>query len=255
MKKITLVLLLVSLMSVSALAATVSFRNGVGGYTGCEDVYLQRGSAKKEYNFGASEYMIVQGPSFAQGLMKFDISSLPVGQTITSATLRMFLYDDIIAGDTSLRRVYTWPMLVGVNYGNKDNAPASVGEVDAHQRAQAVTDWGQPTPQDYGPQPGVAGVGADYDENIESSGDYYRADIGSFVEIDITNMVGLWYDGTLTNHGVHMRGSSQAAGYYRSSEYATVAERPELVVEYVPEPATIGLLVLGGAALISRRRA
>ena len=212
---------------------SLSLRNGVDGYTGCEDTFLQRGTAKKEYNFGASEHMVVQGANYAIGLMKFDISDIPDDVTITSATMRMYLYNDIVGGSSSLRRVYAWPMLVGVNYGNKDNAPASVGEVDAHQRAQAVTDWGQPTPLDNGPQPGVAGVGADYDETIESSGDYYLADVGSFLEIDITNMVELWYNGTLSNHGVTMRGSSQAAGYYRASEYATIAERPELVIDFI----------------------
>ena len=41
---------------------------------------------------------------------------------------------------------------------------------------------------------------------------------------------------------------------FRSNEWSDVSVRPQLVIEYVPEPATIGLLVLGGAALIRRRR-
>ena len=235
---ILLVVVLTAACACGVAAETVSFRNGVDSYNGTEDSYLHRG--KLEYNFGASDYMIMQGEgigSYAQGLMKFDISDIPDDVTITSATLRIYLYNDIISGDTTRRGVRAYPMLVSVIYGNKDNAAASVGEVDAHQRAQAQMDWGLPNSQDRGPQPGVEGVGADVDISISGAASYYLSDIGSFLEIDVTDILDNWYAGTVTNHGFLLLGdTSQTAGYFRSSEHATIGERPELVIEYTFGP-------------------
>ena len=74
---------------------------------------------------------------------------------------------------------------------------------------------------------------------------------------DITDLMAQWYSGALDpSQGMVMFGDlSQQAAYYLSSESTSTDLRPQLVIDYVPEPATIGLLVFGGAALIRRRRA
>ena len=134
-----------------------------------------------------------------------------------------------------------------------------------HQRGQATANWGLPTSLNKGPQPGVAGVGADFDVNqswtspnhsYANSGYGWTAGHG-WVETDVTTLVEQWYDGTLDDsQGVVIFGdASQQAAYYLSSESASTDLRPQLVIEYTPEPMTMSLLALGGVALIRRRRA
>jgi len=84
--------------------------------------------------------------------------------------------------------------------------------------------------------------------SLDDAIDYYR---------DVTGLVAQWYSGALDdNQGMVLFGdTSQTAGLYWSSEHPTQELRPQLVIDYTPEPATMSLLALGGLALIRRRRA
>jgi hypothetical protein len=86
-----------------------------------------------------------------------------------------------------------------------------------------------------------------------------------FNDQDLIDLVQAWINGTKTNYGLMLRWADEAglghAGgpsgddYYAifaSSEHSTIAG-PQLVINHVPEPATLSLLVLGGLALIRRR--
>ena len=78
------------------------------------------------------------------------------------------------------------------------------------------------------------------------------------VVFDATSIVQFWADGNL-NAGLSIQAvggqsSTSAAFNFGSRENAAAAMIPVLAFEYVPEPATIGLLGLGGLVLLGRRR-
>ena len=261
--RMLLVVLALGLLSGSALATQLVLQNDLNGYTGCQDTMLKANQLERDY--GGSDVFLVQGEGigcYAQSLLKYDISPVPAGQTIDSATLRVYFASHLLTG---WQRLKMYPMLVDTTFGTSDGNPANAGEVDMHQRGQATANWGLPTSLNKGPQPGVAGVGADFDVNqswtspnhsYANSGYGWTAGHG-WVETDVTTLVEQWYDGTLDDsQGVVIFGdASQQAAYYLSSESASTDLRPQLVIEYTPEPMTMSLLALGGVALIRRRRA
>ena len=87
-----------------------------------------------------------------------------------------------------------------------------------------------------------------------------------FNDQDLIDLVQAWIDGSKTNYGLMLRwadesglghaGAPSGDDYYAifaSKEHSTLTG-PQLVINHVPEPATLSLLVLGGLALIRRRK-
>ena len=74
-------------------------------------------------------------------------------------------------------------------------------------------------------------------------------------DFNVKLAVKAWINGDYDNEGfyVSIGGTSQYVGFH-SNEATNVAYRPILTVEYVPEPATVALLLLGVPALVRRRR-
>ena len=74
-----------------------TLQNGLNSYGGCRDAYIQAGNATT--NYGAIERMRVTGyadggaTNVQRGLVRFDLSSIPTGTTITSAKLWLYSYD------------------------------------------------------------------------------------------------------------------------------------------------------------------
>jgi C1A family cysteine protease len=144
---------------------------------------------------GYDEYLSPDG-QICRSLVKFDISSLPPGQEITEATLRLYLVSSWDFPDTS-RTIQTYRATSGwseasVTWNNKPGYGGSYGSSSIVHGA-----WG-------------------------------------WYEFDIKDLVSAWYDGTYTNHGIMVRGP-EVSGYdaswrgfgTRESDYA-----PELVVDY-----------------------
>ena len=240
---------LAGVLCASALAQTVSFRYGVDGYVATEDTKLRK-APYQEYNFGGSDDIQMQGlgpDPYSAGMIKFqdmfgddpqdpcdpnDYAQVPTfqsGKVIRNATLRLFLASEVITNPSMPKSLIAYPMLVSCNFGDNDGTAANVGEVDYHQRAQAVTNWGPPIY--VGPQPGI-----DWDNTMEGrSGIYYWEPnfINTFIEVDVTDIVEAWHVGLLANHGFLIHGGTdQTASHFSSADHSTEAQRPELVVEY-----------------------
>ncbi len=80
---------------------------------------------------------------------------------------------------------------------------------------------------------------------------------GNFVEWDVTSAVKSWADGTLADYGfvfnVTVDGGAGAAERFHARETAD-GTGPRLILDVVPEPASAGLALAGGAMLLARRR-
>ena len=72
-----------------------TLQDGLAGYGGTRDNYMQ--SVTPDANFGTYERMRVTGYAdlgdIQRGLVRFDLSSIPMGTPITSATLWLYSYD------------------------------------------------------------------------------------------------------------------------------------------------------------------
>ena len=236
-RNFTLILFVLACSTVVAQPKIMTFRQGENGYAGAFDTLVSRANTKEEHNFGGADDISVHGQSdefypLEAGIIRFDDlfgnepNQIPSGQTISSVLLRLYLRTDLIGGGTA-KGISLNPMLIGVPDFGASDGPASIGEVTWKDLAHGQTDWGPPI--DDGPIKDT-----DYDSTVVAgSGAYYTSDVDSFVEVDITYIVDQWYTGQMANYGVIIRPSNdQTASYFRSNDWSTVAERPELVILY-----------------------
>ena len=91
-----------------ASAATASFREGVGGYTGAQDTFLDE--AAQDTDHGTDSRVGVESSQDEQGLLRFDgifgsgPGQIPLGATITSASLEVNV-TNIGGGDVRFHRM------------------------------------------------------------------------------------------------------------------------------------------------------
>jgi hypothetical protein len=138
----------------------------------------------------------------SRALIKFNTGQIPAGATINSATLRIY------QGGW-----YDYSGSVRTIYADRVTAPWH----------EAVAMWGcAPT---VGDTVGHVGVGM-------TEGWYL---------IDVTSLVRDWYMGTTPNYGVLLRGYEGSASLYRQFAPRLYDEEPQLVVNYTPQPTTLGV--------------
>lgn len=130
-------------------------------------------------------------------LYQFNLASIPSGARITSATLRLWV------------------------------TTASSATVSVHRVTQS---WSESALTWANSSGGVA-------HDSASSGSFSPASTGRYYDIDITTLANQWRAGTL-NYGVILRISgSNSSALFTSREWATAAQRPELVVVTQPPPS------------------
>ncbi|MBH05787.1 MAG: hypothetical protein CMJ20_05650 [Phycisphaeraceae bacterium] len=210
---------------------------------------------------------------------------VPTGSPINSATLTLYHTTDNGAEVSSSGnmdnpgtaaspqlnsgQIKVVPLISAITYGTSDGL-ASVGEVVGSQKKRGKVDWeegcvagdgpgGAPNNDPYGPINSCGPFGGS-ESDFSRGSSYAQAAVTGPIDIDVTDILGdlesygilLNLDNSGGNKEVTFENNNGAA--YFSNEAADAQVRPLLTVDYVPEPATLGLLAIGGLTMLRRRR-
>ena len=190
-----------------------TFRQGDNGYTGTEDTELDSGSPNTAKGGNTSVVVdLNDGSGQAQGLIQFanlfgsGPGQIPIGATINSATLTVYVTDIVSPSDhvylhrmlTAWSEASTWNSLTG---GIQTNDVEAMSTADADM--------------------GMGNVG--------------------FRSFTVTAAVQAWADGA-ANHGWAILSDTTDGWAFNSSEHGTVSQRPYLTVSFTPpQPPAIDL--------------
>ena len=182
----------------------LTFQQGTDGYAGTSDTYLAEQTPSTSYGSATDVQWDTSWGSTgdeAIGLIRFEgvfgsgYGQVPVGAQITSATLTVFVYD---TGDYGSMREVLVDWNESVTYNGFGGDPGA--QTNEYGSQVAIV-------------PGTYGVHA----------------------IDLTGSLQTWANDPAGNFGWIILPSGSGGTKIRSSEYATVADRPLLTVEFTAE--------------------
>ena len=226
-----------------------------------DDAVLAGHSSLDEKNYATSGYMTVGWANNEaldnRPVMRFDVSAIPAGATINSATLE-FSFRDAGYGTAMVEVCKITPANAGWIEGVGQDVDALPGEVCWNYKNFNTAAWA-----------GSAGLntpGVDYDATPLATVPNYRGagatnPTNGYDEwmVDITSTVQDWVNTPANNAGLLFKNqdgyglvqSNMVSSEFVAGEYYY---EPALVVDYtpVPEPMTIAILGLGG--LLIRRK-
>ena len=220
-----------------ASAVTLTFQEGVDGYSGTSDTYLQSAAAFQSNVNGAAAVVSIDGVSGSdstagsrEGLLQFSnilgtsANQIYPGSTILSATLRVFVSN---SGGSA----------VGVH--------------------RVLQPWNETI--SYATSFGADGINTDGVEAFAAAtGTLAMNTTNQYREVDVTADLAYFAANPSENYGWAFLQPIDNPGNFDSSENATLINRPELIVELiqfvpppVPEPGS-GVLCLAGLFALSR---
>lgn len=193
--------------------------------------------------------------SIRRGLIRFDVSSLPAGATVTGASMTLTLIKS--SGAAGNRTVTVHRSLTLWGEGASDDSARGAGDGTAALAGDAT--WTKP----FFGQAGLwTTAGGDFTSTASASLTVGTALNTAFIwsSAGLAADVQSWVSNPAQNFGWEIKGdesTGSTAKVFASSEGLTASQRPSLSVTYtlpVPEPGTAALLLASGL-LIRRRRA
>lgn len=216
-------------------AATMTFNSAADGE-------ILPGAPYNTHNRGLATDMFIgfAGAGNGRVLLRFNISAIPSGQTITSATLTLTQAGATNSNlSTSAYRLLTpWVEGNGTGYPAAGTTGATWFDTDK----SVPTSWSVAGAND----PGV---------DREAAASFTVTPTGGFLTANATADVAAWYAGT-PNYGwvfaANTATNPNADRYWTNNS----ASPPQLAVTFVavPEPASLGLVVLAAGCFMLRRR-
>lgn len=186
--------------------STRRFQQGVAGYAGAHDTYLQ--SANPDTAAGSLTPLVADGSPLTQALIRFDniigygAAQVPAGATILSAKLLMLTGPSSASSDSSANVMALHRMLVGWN---------------------DLSTWNSLT----------GGVSADGVEAVAAAEFSLIPNVlDAWAIFDATSSVQAWVSGQAANFGWVVLPSGTDGWRSDSSEFATIADRPILEVTF-----------------------
>lgn len=159
-----------------------------------------------------------------KALIEFDVSSIPVGAIVISATLRLWCESEAVSTD---RNVMVHRSLVEWFEGDSTGGATTInGSTWAHRNHIGSVAW-------TGGSGGVDG----FDYATTPTDTVLITTASAYYDFDVAADVQLFIDGSVPNYGWWLLGQTIGGVFttrkvFSSSSNATAALRPELVVEY-----------------------
>ena len=254
-------LAILGLVAGTSPADIISFQQGadnalVTNYQGTDDNGIHAGS-RVDQNAGTYHVGPVGkspwGGDPSRGLMRFDLSAMAgLYLDINSITLKLY----------ANKYYKTGVSIYAIKPANAAWVEGSVqwavetGSSCWNYKAYDTSDWA-----------GSAGLGTpdtDYDSVPLATFDTLNNGAGGMISIALTGHAGLtlkdlidhWSGDQANNAGLLLKADDESSGSAMlASSEVLFGAAPELVIDYVvPDPATLGLLCLGGLAMLRRRR-
>ncbi len=120
---------------------TITLQQGSGSYSGVTDTRLQQNNATT--NYGSAAYFAVKANSAMTSLVRFDLSGLPAGSQIQSASLALYLDNKSASRDFTLM---AYPLARSWNERQATWNQAASGQAWAQTGAAAVGGDYMPSP-------------------------------------------------------------------------------------------------------------
>lgn len=193
---------------------TIAFQDGVAptaGYSGTSDTYINEGAATT--NYGTVDTLMLDGNDGTEfssaALMKFDLSSIPAGSVILSATLILNSINATAASYPIYRLLRNW------------NASQATWNNYATGSAWTTA--------------GAQGAGTDYDATTLGNVTGGTGATSIALNAAGVGVVQSWVNGNLSNFGMITRNYAVTDGFdFSSDDHATASNHPRLVVNYRP---------------------
>lgn len=239
---IALVLAFLSPCCGSPSEQTVTLVQGVGGYSGCTDTWLDESN---EYNNGDDDDLYVRYDANYDydrvTLIRFDLSGvLPSGACVKSATLRLYQYGDHNMNSSDWLKVGAYRLMKDWTEGTGSYTGASW----SYRHANRTYPWMISA---------ARGVDSDTDADRHHTHHVSHPYTGiadsvvtitegaRWVEWDVTPSVQYWVSNPSGNYGLVLDWWHEGPWHYddnsganmRSKEYADTNYRPQLVIKYV----------------------
>ena len=208
-----------------AVAASPMFAGTVIVLGASQDAALMGGGGWNNSSLGAWQWLMMSpdGGTSSLGLVMFDLSGVPSGATVNSATLTLY---------------------------QSSNAQRGGVAVDLYRVTSA---WNEATVT-YTTRPS-------WNPAVVSSLAIGDGSAGLFRSWNVTSSVQGWVNGTYANDGLLLMRNPDATLWpdFSSKESTTAADRPSLSVDYssptgTPEPSMLLLVGSGAALLLLRKR-
>lgn len=172
------------------------------------------------------------GGLLRRGLVRFDLSSIPAGSTVQSATLTLYNVEATNSATLSLHRANaTWGEGTSLATGTEDaGAPPTPGDATWVHRFYPSSNW--------------TSLGGDFVATASASATVIGAGSYQWTGATLVADVQQWVNASGSNAGWVVRGKETGAGNalkrFESRQSVDVARRPRLDVTYMPgtAPAT-----------------